>query len=242
MTPVQDYLVEVSGIEDLLAYATRGGTDSAVFHGSAGNDKFKSYEEYVRLRAVDSRYTLRAKKFDTIVGDTGSGGKDLAVFNGSDGNDTFTYLGADNSTRLEGKRRDHTATGFRSVIAYSGGGVNDIAYFTDTPKTQDILYLRSHKAQLAGEDVKITARTFDHVYATASEGGFDIVRIYDTAGDEHLEVAGDTARLYRRNGAELDLLYEAIGFERVKAHRTQGNDTSDIGEHTMDLLFYGWDV
>ena len=239
---VQDYLVEVSGIEDLLAYATRGGTDSAVFHGSAGNDKFKSYEEYVRLRAVDSRYTLRAKKFDTIVGDTGSGGKDLAVFNGSDGNDTFTYRGADNSTRLEGKRRDHTSTGFRSVIAYSGGGENDVAYFTDTPKTQDIFYLRSHKAQLVGEDVKITARTFDHVYATASEGGFDIVRIYDTAGDEHLEVAGDTARLYRRNGTELDLLYEAIGFERVKAHRTQGNDTTDIGEHTMELLFYGWDV
>lgn len=37
------------------------------------------------------------------------------------------------------------------------------------------------------------------------------------------------------------LIYEAIGFERVKAYREQGNDTSDIGDHTIDLLLYGWD-
>ena len=238
---VQDYLVEVSGIEDLLAYATRGGTDSAVLHGSEGNDKFKSYEEYVRLRAVDCHYTLRAKKFDTIVGDSGSGGKDQAVFNGSSGNDTFTYLGGDDSARIEGQGRDHTATGFNSVVAYSGGGQNDVAYFTDTPETNDILYLRSHKAQLVGDGVKVTARTFDCVHATASESGFDVARMYDTTGADHLEVAGDTARLYRYDGDSQELLYEVVAFERVKAYSTAGDDTINVGENTIDLYLFGWD-
>lgn len=43
---------------------------------SADGDKFKSYEDSVRLRARNSIYTLRAKKFDTVLGDAGSGGDD----------------------------------------------------------------------------------------------------------------------------------------------------------------------
>ncbi len=65
-----------------------------------------------------------------------------------------------------------------------------------------------------------------------------MARIYDTVGDEHLEVEGDTARLYRHNGDGLDLIYEAVAFERVKAYSTEGNDTKDIREHTIDLLLY----
>ena len=97
------------------------------------------------------------------------------------------------------------------------------------------------RTKLVGQHVEVTVRAFDEVHATASESGFDIARIYDTSGDEHLEVSGDTARLYRRNGTELDLIYAAIGFERVKAYSTEGDDTTDIQPYTIDLHLYDWD-
>lgn len=239
----QDYTVNVSEIEDLQAYARQDGFDSAVFHGSEEADKFKSYEDYVRLRARNVSYTLRAKLFDSIVGDSGPGGKDVAVFNGSSGDDTFRYLGSSNSAIVEGLQRDHTATGFDSVVARAGSGQNDVAYFTDIPETRDVIYLKSHKAQLVNDDLKITARTFDHVYATASESGFDVARIYDTGGDDHLQITGNTARLFTRDGNTLKLLYEAVAFEGAKCYSTEGDDTTDIGEHVFgdNLLLYGWD-
>ncbi len=102
--------------------------------------------------------------------------------------------------------------------------------------------MRGHKTVLSSDDVKVTVRAFDEIHATANESGRNVARIYDTVGDDHLEVVGDTARLYRRSGTELDLLYEAIGFEVVKARRDQGgDDTTDIGEHAFDLLLHGWD-
>ena len=242
---VADFTVQVAGVEDLFAYATRGGTDDAVFHGSEDGDKFKSYDDFVRLRARDFSYTLRAKKYDTILGDSGSGGKDVAVFNGSDGDDTFQFRGSENAAQMEGKRRDHTATGFSSIVVRAGSGENDVAYLSDIPGPEsgidDVFYFRAHKTLLVGAEVEVTVRAFDIVHATASESGFDVARIYDTSGDDHLEIDGDTARLYRRRGTELDLLYEAIGFERVKAYSTAGDDTTDIGEHDFDLLLNDWD-
>ena len=240
-----DFAVQVSGIEGLLGYATRGGTDSAIFHGSEGGDKLKSYEDSVRLRAKDSSYALRGKKFATIVADAGDGGKDLAVFNGTDGDETFTYLGADGSATVEGEQRNHSAVGFASVTARAGGDGNDVAHFTDIPGTttdaDDVFYFRSHKTQLVGAEVKITVRAFDQVYANASESGFDVARIYDTTGDDHLEVEGSTARLYRRVGDDLELLYEVVAFERAKCYSTGGNDTTDVQDHVVDLHLYDWD-
>ena len=116
-----------------------------------------------------------------------------------------------------------------------------MAYFTDIPETRDVLYLRAHKAQLGNDDLKITARTFDHVYATASESGYDVIRVYDTSGDDHLEIAGDTARLSTRIGDELKLLYEAVDFELAKCYSSEGDDTSDVQDPEMELYLYGWE-
>jgi hypothetical protein len=238
----EGYSVELTGFESLLSYATRGGNDSATLHGSERSDKFKSYEDSVRLRAKNSVYALRAKKFDTIVGDSGPGGNDAAVFKDAV---TFTYNGAENSALVEGKRRDHQAMGFASLIVRAAKGDGNVAHFTDIPTTDtgvdDVFYFRGHKTQLVGQEVKVTARSFDEVHATASESGFDVARVYDTALDEHLEIAGDSIRFYRRNGAELDLIYEALGFERAKVYSTEGDDTKDIQDHNIDLYLYGFE-
>jgi hypothetical protein len=100
---------------------------------------------------------------------------------------------------------------------------------------------KSHKTVLVSPEAKITARAFDEAHATAGEDGFDVARLYDTTGDDHLEVSGNSARLYRYNGTELDLIYAAIGFERVKAYSTEGDDTKNIQDHSIDLILNGWD-
>ncbi len=235
-----DYSVTVDGIESLLAYATRGGYDVATIHGSDAADKFKSYETSARLRAKSNSYALRAKAFDGITADAGDAGNDLAVFNGTAANERFEYDGGEDTATIMAAGRDHSAIGFENVVARAGGGNQDLAYFTDTG-TDDVLYFKSHKTVLVNSDVKITARAFDEAYATASEDGFDVARIYDTAADEFLQVSGDTATLYRKNGSELDLMYAAIGFERVKAYSTAGDDSKGVHDHTLELLLYGWD-
>ena len=238
---IANFTVNVSGIESLLAYATRGGTDTATLHGSETADKLKSYEDSVRLRAKDNSYASRAKQFDTITSDSGTDGNDLAVFNGTDGDETFEYRGAQQTARIQGADRNHAAIGFGSVVARAGGGDNDQANFFDTAD-DDVLYFKSHKTVLVSPDARITVRAFDAAHAVAEAGGLDVARMYDTSADEHLEVSGDTARLYRKSGNEMALLYEAIGFERVKAYSTEGDDSKDIQQHAIDLLLTGWDT
>lgn len=242
---VPDFSVEAAGYESLLAYAMRGGDDSATFHGSEASDKLKSYADSLRLRARNSVYALRAKRFDTVHADGGAAGKDIAVFNATDGDDTFTYDGATNSSQMEGEGRDHRATDFDYVVARGGRGDNDVARFTDTPVTDDggddVFYFRSHKTQLASSQATVVARSFDEAHATASESGWDVARIYGTPAPEHLEVDDDTVRFYARNGEELDLMYEAIGFEAVKVYLDEEDTGRPLPPYKYNLLLYGWD-
>ena len=240
----EGFTVEASGFEALHAYALAGGNDSAVLHGSATHDKLKSYEDFVRLRAKNMDYSLRAKFFDSVVGDAGSGGNNTAVFNSSNGINTFRFDGSINTTQMQSAGRNHKAIGFGRVIARAGDGSDDVAYFTDVPgDDRDVFYFKPHKTELVGSAVKVTARAFDEVHAEAGQGGFNVARIYDTAADEHFEFIGGTARVYRRLGTELDLLYEAIGFDRVKAYRSTGEDTKDDASHGFgdELYLYGWE-
>ena len=197
------------------------------------------------LRAMGSSYTLRAKLFDSVICDSGAGGNEVAVFRGADGSEVFTYDGGENTARVQSAGRDHVAQGFTSILARAEGSARDVAYFTDVPgpndRTDEVFYFKNHKTQLVGKEVKVTVRAFDEVHATASESGFDVARVYDTAGDEHLEIDGDTVRLHRRDGDELELLYEAVAFGLLKANSTEGDDFSDIGDTNMVLLLYGWD-
>ena len=239
------FTVTMDGFEELQAYSKAGGNDSAVLHGSATHDKLKSYEDFVRLRAKNMDYSLRAKFFGSIVGDAGAGGKNTAVFNSSNGTNSFRFDGSINTAQMQSTGRNHKAVGFDRVIARAGDGTDDVAYFTDMPgDDRDVFYFRSHKTELVGSATKITARAFDEVHAEAGQGGFNVARIYDTPADEHFEFIGDTARVYRRIGTELDLLYEVVAFERVKAYRTLGNDTKDDASHAFgdELYLYGWDV
>ncbi|MHB8900981.1 MAG: FG-GAP repeat domain-containing protein [Thermoguttaceae bacterium] len=238
----QAYQCRAERFEEVHAYRRHDGGDTAVLHGGAANDKWKSYETHTLLRAVDLSYLVRTKFFEKVFVDGGPGGTDTALFYDTPDQETFHFDGRDLTSRIRGRGRDeHVATGFRRVAVYGGEGYDE-AYLTDSVGSQnDVFYLKSHKSQLVAEGIDLTVRSYDTVHVEADQQGFDVARIYDTSEDDHLEVAGNTARLYRRYGDSLALLYETIAVERVKAYRTTGNDTRDIQDHTLDLLLYGWD-
>jgi hypothetical protein len=239
----QGYSIRVEAFEAVHAYQReQGGTDTATLQGGDGNEKLKSYPDITSLRATNGSYLVRTKFFENVSADAGAAGKDVAIFYDSTDDDTFRFDGASLTSRIVGgTRREYIASGFRRVEVRAGVG-HDVAYLTDTSGDGiDVFYLKSHKSQLVAQDVNITVRSFDTVYADANQSGVDVARIYDTQGNDHLEVAGDIARLYRRNGNGLELLYETIAIERVKAYRTTGSDTQDIQEHMLELLLYGWD-
>ena len=84
---------------------------------------------------------------------------------------------------------------------------------------------------------------FESVSAEATQGGYDKAKLWDTGVDDLLQATGDQVKL-SRNAGDLDLLYEVMAFEFVKARSINGgNDTTaDDGTVTVDLVLEGeWD-
>lgn len=234
----------VVGFKDMHSYPTRGGVVATILHGSSGSDELKSHEDFIRLRAKNSAYSLGAKKSASIVCDPGAAGSDAAVFDGTDGSDISTYHRVDNFARMQGKRRDHSTVGFGLVNAQAGGGESSVAYFKDMPgagsAVDGVSCSNCHKTELVSSGAKVSPWTFNEVHAMASESGFDVARVRGTLKDEHFECDGSPARLYRKLGTQLDPLYEVTAFERVKGHGSEGNDTKDVRDHTFELFFSGF--
>ena len=82
-------------------------------------------------------------------------------------------------------------------------------------------------------------RHFDEVYADAGSGADDQASFWDSPLDDVLEVAGDSARLYR---TATPYLFEIAGFDFVTAESTtQGdNDTVTDAGHLFNLDLQGW--
>jgi len=238
-----NFTVTATGMVDVQVYGTAGGTDAATLNGSDGADKLKVYDDFARLRTQGGATAVRAKLFDTVNAavDAGDGSKDVAVFRSTTQDDTFNFNGAANSARIQSALRDVTGKGFDKILAYGEGGNNDVARFTDMPGTEkDVFYMRNHKTELVAANVSVTARAFDEVHATASQDGDNVARLYDTAQDEHFEFVGNAARVYRESGSARDLRYAAVGFDLVKAHRSEGDDTVDEQTYTYELIKRGF--
>ena len=229
-----------------LGYATNGaggsgGQDQAIMSDSAGKDKFEldwTGDDTFFGKLYGGTYYTRAKNFETIDASS-SGGDDLAVAYGSSGDDDFFLT--DGVGRVNNDFVDLEFLGFSTVIAKAGDGY-DIVHIEDTDG-DDELRGRSHKTTMIGSGYSITARYFDEVYAEANSGGYDKAKFHDTAGDDILharEIDGETWAQLAVNGTTEDMLYEALGFEFVRAYHTDGNDTVDRTE-AFDWLYLDGD-
>jgi hypothetical protein len=241
------YSHAVHGFYAAHGYATNragddrsGGNDLAIMHDSAGNDKFKldwaDAQQFFGKLYGGSYYT-RAKNFEIINADS-AGGDDLAVAFGSPGNDEFFLK--QGVGRVANARTQVEFLGFNTVIASAGAGY-DIVYLEDSVG-DDEMRGRSHKTTMIGPGYSITARYFDEVYAEAKNGGYDRAKLHDTVADDILHarmVDGKTWARLAVNGTTEDQLYEALGFEFVRAYATDGNDKVDRTEEFDWLLLDG---
>ena len=237
------FTVTVEGFEELQAYARSGGHDTAYLHDSDANDKFKSEPAENYAKMYGGRMYNRVKFYD-VVEAFSSGEKDLARLFDTAGNDTFE--GQQDVSWLRTDVFDVGVHNFRQVIAYALDG-NDEATLKDSA-LMDEVYLKGHKSEIVdletkGEIYKITARGFDFVHADGSQGAeYDRVKMWETPRDNHLEAAGNWAKLWAQK-TELEMLYDVLAFEFVKVRAsTGGNDTANVAEPLdFDLLFEdGW--
>ncbi len=228
----------VHSFHSALGYATNrsgndhsGGNDQAIMHGSAGKDKFKvdwADAEQFFGKLYGGTYYTRAKNFETIDADS-SGGNDLAVVYGSPDNDEF-YL-TKGVGRMTNERTAIEFLGFNTVLASAGSGY-DVITLEDTVGN-DEMRGRSHKTTMIGSDYSLTARYFDEVYGEAKNGGNDKAKFHATAADDLLhakEIDGKTWAQLAVSGTPEDMLYEALGFEMVRAYESEGDDKVDRAE------------
>ena len=215
------YSQTILGFPIVHAYGKEGGHDVAWIHDSTASEKLKGAPTFTLLRG--GGFFSRAKFYDEVHAYSTAGGDDLAVFVDSDGDDTFDF--SPTESKLQGDGFSIGAEQFERVLARAGSGY-DIARLTDSPGANTFRG-RSHKAMLYGDGLDLTARRFDEVYAQATPGGGDVAKLHDTPGDDHLEAAGDWARMSINSGI-LDMLYEVAGFGDVHAYHTEGTDTTDI--------------
>jgi pre-peptidase len=207
------------------AYGKTGGKDTAVIHGPEGSRvKFKSDNEGGWSKLYGSGFFSRAKFFEVVEAHS-HGENSLARLFDSKGDDTFT--GQMQESRMVSADYDVTVHGFTQLIAYCNKRGHDTATLIDSTLNDEVRF-RAHKTQMydldtRGDVYNLTVRAADEVHAKATEGGYDKAKLHDTIGDDLFEASGNVASLSTMK-AQMELLYEAIGFEFVKAYSSEGTD------------------
>lgn len=213
--------------EDVRAYATAGGLESAILNDSPGDDTLVVMRRFARM--FGDGYSVRAESFASIQANADAGGADLAKIFDSPGDDTFRGT----TTRAECYGADflNVVNGYEYVHAYSTAGGHDVAHLLDSPE-KDKFVSTFEDGALFGAGFYNRAKHFEEVYATATEGD-DEAFLGDSDLVDLLEAEDDWARL---SNEALDFLYQAKGFDYVKATATTEGDTMDTAP-LSELLF-----
>ncbi|MGB4727703.1 MAG: hypothetical protein WBH86_09880, partial [Thermogutta sp.] len=225
--------------EEVYFYATAGGLDRAEFYDRRLDEsgelavKFKSEPQYNHAKIVVPGTLYHRVKFLEEVVVFATGENDQGVLFGSPGDDRLEAEWG--HTRFQGPGFDVELrdVAFIRVDASSGG--TDRAWFHDS-RLKDEFQEKATKSEMFdqvtnGERYRITVRYFDEVYVKAGEGstpslGTDKAALWDTAGDNLLEVVGDMIRLYRwvpSSGARV-LTHQVELFETVKLRDSVGGE------------------
>ena len=236
------YLMSAADFTVCHGYGKAGGTDTAAIHGAEGERvKFKSYPDVGMGKLYGGGFFSRAKFFETMEV-MSHGENSLARLFDTQGDDTCSVQMDESSMVSPGFVV--TVYGFTQFAAYSLEGGYDTATIVDSPLDDEVRF-RGHKVQMYdpttnGDVYNLAVRAFDEVHAHATQGGYDRAKLHDTAGDELFDVTGNTARMSTQK-AEMELLYEAVDFEFVKAYRSQGNDRTEVAEEFDFVLNYEGD-
>ena len=260
------YFHRAKGFHYAHGYST-SSTDEAYLYDSAGDDDFKAYfddTKDVRFSKMSgSGYYHRAKNFPTVYAVANRGGEDRARLLASQ-NHVEEFVGTPSESKLSSAQANYSITAqlFETVLARSTRGDQDKAVFFDEPNTTNKQVFKGlhEKGELfgksaSGRDFQVTARKFATVEATATPGTGHIARLIDTAGDDHLVIDEVSARMYKYGNVpvggtaadrSLDLLYQAMAFDRIEVYRQpdqSGVDTRRVSAVDIVLTYddpAGW--
>ena len=207
-----------------------GGADKnqAILIDSPGHDRFFADASAGSYILTGREYSFDAQQFQRVIVRSSGKGIDRATMIDTSANDKF--VGTPTQGRLFSlvEPINIKVKNFDAFVVHATRGGLDKARFFDS-LDNDQLVARQHKTTFTGPGFDFTVRQFEQVFAFSElrEGEHDTVEFFDTADNDLLEASGQSASLSTDN-SQLKLLYQALAFEQVTAHRTQGDDVKSI--------------
>ena len=192
-----------NGFDQVFAFGS-GGSDTANFTGSSGDDVFYGLGGYgysVVNNATFLQYLIGFSQTTVAAG----GGNDGAIFFDAGGNDTFNASPA--SATMSGPGYSDTASGFDQVFAFATGGGIDTANL-DGSDQDDIFSGNAFNAALfrTQNPYLIQVYNFRQVNSLlSSSSGNDLAELIDGVGNDILNASGSTAEITYAAGNKIKL-------------------------------------
>lgn len=226
--------------------------DTAWLHGSNGDDVFvgKPGASYI----TNGSYTLIARDFPTVVGNSAGGNDETQLFDTGFNNPdprnrtrtttADTLILASTYAKLTGFEspprysswtfEPYTiwAMDFDRVRAFATDGADSVR-FDDSPGS-DRFVGGPEFGQMTGDGFNNSATGFDFITARSIAGGFDSAELHDSAGDDHYVGRPDSG-LLTGDGLRVSVNL----FETVVVFANQGNDTAELFDSAGNDFFIG---
>jgi hypothetical protein len=221
----KDVTVVARSVEESIVEGG-GGTDTATFHDSPGDDWLTAYQDNVSL--AGDRFRHRVLGVGKVHAYSVSGGTDRAYLHDSALNDSFEAW--PRVGHMRAASFTHSVHSFARVYAYADQGGDDRAVLHDSWGDDNFVSYPDY-GRLSGTEFSIWAQAFEQVEAIAENGGIDRAFLYDSDGDDVFTSAADASSLTGPGFSN-----RAVGFERVYGYASRGLDAAYLHDSTEDDL------
>ena len=221
-----EWKITVTGFDEVAATAVAGGTDTATFIDSSGDDTFTGTSAESSLKR-DDVYWYRALSFPAVTVTSSTGGSDTANLEGSSGDETYLFDAKLNEATLKPAAGDSYSIKVAKFakVTVDGKGGTDTATLTDSAGEDTFtVTAKDQKASLSGSGFLTEVVAFATITAEAKEGGTDKAVLTGTDGDDTFkyEPAAKTGTL-TANGT-----YEVKAFDDVTVDAVEGSDQIEL--------------
>lgn len=214
------YTARLESFGTVTVGANQGGFDTARVAGSAGADFYVGQPGLAIL--VGPGYSVTLEGFESMEVQ-GGGGQDAAWLFDTPAEDVLAV--EPGTARLAGGGWSHRLEGFARVTVWATAGGNDMAQWR---LAADQVFESFASFVRAWGQHELRAFGFENVQAQGSPAG-SRARLFDSPGDDRLEVAGRTATLTYANH-----LVQAADFAWVQAQSMRGG-TDRKRQHAVDM-------